>query len=96
MTPSCREARDVVRGEALGVLDALAQPARRPGVACRLEGVERVAVGAVADRVHGDRPAGPAAARRLLELLAARDPYARAVEHQRRLRAEVPSMNVFR
>ena len=50
-----------------------------------LERVERVAVRAVADRVHADRPARLGAlAHDLLELLAARDLDARAVEHPAR------------
>ena len=49
-----REARDVLRREALRVLDAMAQAERPPHVLRRLERVERVAVGLVADRVHGD------------------------------------------
>ena len=51
------EAADVLRGEALRVLDPLPQPERLPRVARRLERVERLAVRAVADRVHADRPA---------------------------------------
>ena len=49
-----REARDVLRREALRVLDAMAKAERTPDVLRRLERVERVAVGTVADRVHGD------------------------------------------
>src|SRR5438067_13480416 len=54
-----------------------------------LERVERVAVGSVADGVHGDGETGlRGAPDDLRELLAARDLDARAVEHARRLRAE--------
>ena len=52
------EAAGVGGVEALRVLDPLAQAERLPRVPRRLEGVERVAVRPVADRVHGDRPAG--------------------------------------
>ena len=51
------EARQLGGVEQLGVLDALAQPERAPGVGGGLERVERGAVGGVADRVHADRPA---------------------------------------
>ena len=56
-----REAADVLGREALRVLDAMPQTERRPRVARRLEGVERLAVRPVADRVHADRPAEPRA-----------------------------------
>ena len=56
-----REAADVLGGEALRVLDALPQPERRPRVSGRLEGVERLAIRTVADRVDADRPAEPRA-----------------------------------
>ena len=60
-------------------------------VARRLERVERLAVRAVADRVHADRPAEPRAlADDLGELVAARDHDARAVEHPGGLRTERP------
>ena len=73
------------------MLDALAQAARMPCVARLLERVERLAVRAVADRVHGDGPAClGAGADDLRELLAARDLHAAAVEHPRGLRAERP------
>ena len=86
-----REAADVLRCEALRVLDAVAQAERRPHVARRLEGVERLAVRPVADRVHADGPAQPRArADDVGELVAARDHDARAVEHPRGLRAERP------
>ena len=52
------EPPQILRGEQLGVLDALAQPLRLPDVARLLERVERFTVGAVADRVHGDGEAG--------------------------------------
>src|SRR6476619_8356430 len=71
------------------MLDPLAQAERLPGLAGRLEGVERLAVGQVADRVDGDRKAGARAlADVLLELLAAGDLHTGAVEHARGLRAE--------
>ena len=71
------------------MLDPLAEPERRPFVPCRLECVERLAVRAVPDRVHADRPPGPrSAADDVGELLAARDPDAGAVEHPRGLRSE--------
>ena len=83
------EAREVLRCEALRVLDPLAQAARRPFVLRRLERVERLAVGAVADRVHPDRPARSGGrAHDLRELVTARDANPRAVEHPRGLRAE--------
>ena len=73
------------------MLDALAQASRLPDVARALERVERVAVRAVADRVHADGPAElGAGAHDLGELVAARDLHAAAVEHPRRLRAERP------
>ena len=52
------EARHVGVVQQLRVLDPLAQAARLPLVAGGLEGVERRTVRGVADRVHGDRPAG--------------------------------------
>ena len=80
--PSSAEARDVLRGEALGVLDSLAQAARLPHVPGAFEGVERGAVGRVPDRVHADRPARlGAVAHDLLELLAGGDHDAAAVGH---------------
>ncbi len=86
-----REARDVFGRETLRVLDARTQTARLPRVARTFERVERVAVRAVADRVHADRPAGLGArAHDLRELVAARDLHAAAVEHQCGLRAERP------
>ena len=79
--PELREARDVLGREALGVLDPMPQPLRLPRLAGRLERVERIPVRPVADRVHADGPAAlGAAADDLLELLAARDLDARAVE----------------
>ena len=47
-----REAADVVGREQLRVLDPRAQPERLPGLTRRCEGVERLAVRPVADRVH--------------------------------------------
>ena len=64
--PELGEARDVLGRQQLRVLDPLAQAERLPGVARRLEGVERLAVGQVADRVDGDREAG---ARRVADVL---------------------------
>ncbi len=65
------------------------RPLRLPGVARRLERVERVPVRLVADRVDADRPAALGAAPDdLLELLAAGDLDAGAVGQQRGLRAE--------
>ena len=49
------------------MLDSLAEAERLPDVTRRLERVERLAVRAVADRVHADRPA--CAGRRADELL---------------------------
>ena len=73
------EAGDVLLGQELRVLDPRPEPERRPLVAGLLEGVERVAVREVADRVHRDRPAGArAGAHDLGELLAARDLDARS------------------
>ena len=72
--PERREAVDVLGREALRVLDAVSQAEWRPHVTRRLEGVERLAVRAVADRVHTDRPTEPSAlADDLGELVAARD-----------------------
>src|SRR5438552_16670801 len=56
------EALDIVRRQALGVLDPVAQAPRAPLVGRLLECVEGVAVRAVADRVHRHRPSGPGAA----------------------------------
>ena len=90
-TPIVGEAADVLRREQLGVLDALAEAERLPDRAGLLEGIERIAVRAISDRVHRDRePAGGAAAHDLRELLAARDLHAASVEEQRGLRAERP------
>ena len=84
-----RETRQVGGIEALRMLDPLAEPERLPDVACRLERVERLAIGAVADRVDGDRPArGSRDADELSELFAARDADPAPVEHPRGLRAQ--------
>ena len=89
--PSSAKRADVLGGEALRVLDPLAQAARLPRVARALERVERGAVRGVADRVHADRPARlGAVAHDLLELLARRDHDAAPVRHPGRLRAERP------
>src|SRR6266508_4901144 len=86
-----REPRQVLRRKTLRVLDARAQSLRRPLDARRLKRVERVSVRAVADRVHGDRPADArGAADDLLELLPARDLDARTVQHACGLGAEGP------
>ena len=83
------EAGEILGGEQLRVLDPLPQPLRLPEVPRLLECVQRLAVGAVADRVHRDREARRGAAPHDLgQLLAARDLHAAAVEHPRRLRAE--------
>src|SRR5207244_9753079 len=69
--------------------DAWPQAARLPFAPGLLEGVERLAVGEVAYRVHGDGEArGGAAADDLDQLLAARDLDAGAVQHAGRLRPE--------
>ncbi len=76
------KAAHVFGGETLCVLDAMPQPERGPHVARRLEGVERLAVRAVSDRVHSDGPPGAGAGPDdLRELLAARDHDAGTVEH---------------
>jgi hypothetical protein len=85
----CCETAEVGRVEALRVLDPVTEPERLPEVARRLERVERLAVRAVADRVHRDGPAcGCSCADDLRQLLAARDHDAAPVEHPRGLRAE--------
>ena len=84
-----REARDVRRRQALGVLDARPQTGGLPFAACLLERVERLAVGEVADRVYGDRQSRPdAPPDHVRKVLPARDLHARAVEHTCRPRAE--------
>ena len=55
--PELGEAGEVFGREQLRVLDAVAQAERLPGRACLLEGVERLAVREIADRVDGDRQA---------------------------------------
>ena len=71
------------------MLDSRPQAEGLPLVARHLEGVECLAVGEVADRMHAEREAGPGpGANQLLEPLPARDLDPRAVEHSRRLRAE--------
>ena len=80
------EARQILGRQALDVLDPLAQPPVLPGVAGRLERVERVPIRLVADRVHRDRPASlRTAANDLLQLFAARDLDAAAVGEERSL-----------
>src|SRR5262249_61294642 len=80
---------DILVGQQLRVLDALAQAEWLPVVARLLEGVECVAVRAIADRMHGDREAGPCRGPdQACEVLAARDLDSRAVEQPRGLGAE--------
>ena len=68
------ESREVGSVEALGVLDSLAGPSRLPGVARRCEGIERVTIRTVADRVDRNRPACLCGTTHdVLELLTARD-----------------------
>ena len=89
--PELGKAADVLGCQQLRVLDALPQAERRPDVARLLERVERVAIRPIADRMHGDRPAGlRAAPDDLRQLGAARDLDARAVQHASRLRPERP------
>src|SRR5437763_7999076 len=89
--PELREAPDIFRRQALRVLDAMAKAERPPHFLRRLERVERVAVRAVADRVHGEGEARVGTEPdQLLELLARRDAHAGAVQQERRLRAERP------
>ena len=97
-TPSVGEAADVLRREQLRVLDPVPQPERRPLVASLLEGVERLAVGQVADRVHGDRPAGAAQRQRRISTSASRLVISTPVPSSIRAVCEpsVPSMNAFR
>ena len=86
-----REPRQVLRGEQLSMLDPRAEAFRRPQLVRLLECVERLAVGAVADRVDRDREAGGGApADDVGQLGAARDSHAAAVEHPGGLRAERP------
>src|SRR3954470_12440780 len=86
-----REARDVLRRQALRVFDPMAQAERPPHILRRLERVERVAVCLVADRVHRHRKVRRGAnLDQLLELFARRDAHARAVQQERGLRAERP------
>src|SRR5262249_62375619 len=81
------EAGAVLPREQLRVPDRRAQPS--PLLARLLEGVERIAVREVADRVHRDRQPRPCAgADDLDELVAARDLHAGAVEEPGGLRAE--------
>ena len=73
------------------MLDPLTQAERLPDLARRLERVERLPVGLVADRVDADREARLGATHDdLPQLVTARDHDAGAVEHPRRLRAERP------
>src|SRR5437016_6198048 len=77
-----REAPDVLRREALRMLDPLPEAARLPRLTRALEGVEGGAVRLIADRVHADRPARLGAlAHDLFELLARRDHDAATVLH---------------
>src|SRR5262249_55012303 len=85
------EPSDVLRGEALSMLDALAEAPRRPNVAGCRERVECLPVRTVADRVHPHRPAAPRSlADHMRELVAARDRHTGAAEQPGRLRAERP------
>src|SRR5712691_1211782 len=85
------EARDVLRREQLRMLDARSEAEWLPHAARLLEGVECLAVGEVADRVHGDgESCGCAAADDLRQLLATGDLDTGAVEHASRLRSERP------
>ena len=88
--PSAGVARDVVGVHALRVLDAVAQPERPPDVLGRLEAVERLAVGEVADRVDRHRhPRRSAAARTAAgEPVGPHQPHPAAAEQQRGARAE--------
>jgi hypothetical protein len=71
------------------VLDPVAQAERTPDLRGRLEGVEGLAVGPIADRVDGDRPAGRGRSTDdLSQFVAARDPYTRSVQHPGGLRTE--------
>ena len=92
------EPRDVRRVEALRVLDPVAEAERLPRVLRRLEGVERVAVGPVADRVHGDRPAGRCGRARTISSSSSRlvisTPEPSSISAVRE--PSVPSMNAFR
>ena len=63
----------VLLGQELRVLDPLAQAQRRPLVAGLLEGVERLPVGEIADRMDRHGPAG-AAPRSARSQRAPRDP----------------------
>ncbi len=93
-----REAADVLRGEALRVLDPMAQAERRPHVARRLERVERLAVRAVADRVHGHRASPARAPARTTS--ASSSPLVISTPEPSSIHAvcepSVPSMNAFR
>ena len=87
--PEAGVARDVVRMDALGVLDAVAQPERPPHVLGRLEAVERLAVGEVADRVDGDgHPGRGGVADDRGEPLRPHQPHPAAADQQRGARAE--------
>ena len=93
-----REPADVLRRQQLRVLDPLPQPERRPLVARLLEGVERLAVREVADRVDGDRQAGAGAAGRTISTSASRLVISTPEPSSIRAVCEpsVPSMNAFR
>ena len=96
--PELGEARHVLGREQLRVLDPLAQAERLPGVAGRLEGVERLAVGQVADRVDGDREAGARGASRMYSSNCSRLVISTPEPSSMRAVCEpsVPSMNAFR
>src|SRR5580765_5690185 len=87
--PELGEAGQVLGRQALRMLDPVAQALRLPVGAGRLEGVERVSVRLVADRMDADRPATlRRAADDFLELGAAGDLDAAPVGHQSGLRSE--------
>ena len=92
-----REAVQVGGIDALRVLDPLPKAERLPDVTGRLERVERLAVRAVADRVHADGPASAAAAR---ISSASSSPLVMHTPLPSSIHAvcepSVPSMNVFR
>src|SRR5436309_1780688 len=85
------EARHVLPGQKLRMLDARAKSSCLPEVTGLLEGVEGLPVRQIADRMHGDgKPGRRAAADVVRQLFLARDLDAGAVHEPRRLRAERP------
>ncbi len=97
-TPISREARQIGRIDALGVLDPLAQAERRPELAGRRERVERLAVRAIADRMDGHGPAGRGGRARTISAssspLVMHTPLPSSI--QAVCEPSVPSMNAFR